>query len=1188
MPPDLLPCYRTDFEKQSPEWLFQFALLKEEGALPCPPPPWCGEKATEEVRAFENRQYRLWTDRENRRALAFLEQPKNQGKQYQVVSPPKPFPCRPRPEVESTTPWQGVGTTERPIINAEYISPLPQDVEQEVNPNRWMEELVYRDVARSVTEVWLDRQRQRRSINEAPTRGGLSTEDILRHAPPEWAAAVREARDAWKHSTLSAPYAANETDTDRPRVPDGIRNLLHGVAHLSRDNETHHPARILQDRMVEAYDCTVPSEVRPVKVKTPRQCQNLQLVQQNSTEMTILLLQKARLRRVMVRECSDIRSELAFQCGNFDHMTYLPARTRLGYSAEISAAQCRRYWSTKKLTVHEPGMNRWRTYDLETQATNNYMYQSVGSVTATDTGYYWEAQCVGGYHQADPSSPVEKARLSNVNSAVYGELTLQEHQAVVSPQGSVSLALSEIELTGRTEDGRPCSYSHGHCRVGSKMYTWEVSEPSAHDEGCDEYQRTRGDPVKGRMITTEDDQMGTTKTFVSSDGAMIRLVQKEPVEACGTKVWSTNYDLLYFTEWSVAAASRFPKPLHPSELSIATYSNLKDDFLYESITKYMGIELSKVLQKACEDELADRQMAYGRLAAEQAAAVSSSTAYLGKGRYVTASGEAWYQYSCRPILATALDKTECYDSLPVQLAPKDLYVYLRTRGMVETMDSYKIEELGKPDHPMRAALPEFFVSPITRMVGTKAAIRPCSPLFQPLYVNVKKQWIRATPGIEVTTAPQELFSNSTPYRVSPAPRYDMEGGGVYDVEKIRGHEMWMLNPQRGLALVNHLARKDAEGTLDRRHLGDVDPLTGFWPDLPWFPYTDILWTIWEAFEAWSRVCMLAFGAYVVYRLLRFLAGRCVRVVFGFRNPRQMQWRRAGLPRRARRAKANTKDWWHRQRREGYSLVPLGPDGTPLPEDTEEIPRDQMSYSQWKNIIRDMARDHWSWREFNRRTRPDTRYQEPVVEVRRIYPQPDQEDTSPDFKEPPPSTAGYPSAPSGFSSPGLSSSNPHWRAVPSTTTSAYANTVVFTTAQSGGPRRGTTEPRYEVPRQVVPVATVVPTGTTPVTRSLSDDELLRAQGLVTAGLPAGGAYLTQQGAAAAHSVLTEGWGPLLRSYYPSSPYIHSAVTDTAATTRAGPEGAPSQPPPPPPAPPAPPAPSTPASGAAPLATSQPGE
>ena len=1072
---------------------------------------------------------------------------------FVALNPPEPPACV--PHHGGRTHRRAEDPTDVAPSIYEEISPLPQDVVEERDPHKWMEEIVFKDVGRNVASVWTFRQKRiRRESSEPHSEGTVTTEDILRYAPPEWAKQVRASRDAWKDATQDAPLSVNETSRDQLRIPGSTKNLLHGIAHLSRDNETHYPALTVQDRMVEAYDCTVPSEVRPVKVKTPSQCQRIQPVEVSHVEMSILLLQKAHLQRVRVRECSDIRSELSFFCGNYDHMTYLPSRSRLGYARTISAGECNQYWRDRQITVHEPGLNRWRKYDLEIQATNSYMYQSVGSVTATDSGYYWDAQCVGGSHEAGPGSPVATARISSVNAAIYGELTLQEHKAVVSPQGTITLSLAEVELAGRTENGQPCRYDHGHCQVGSKTYVWEVEELGDRSRDCAEYQRTRKDPVAGRLITTDDDQLGVTRTFISNDGSMIRLIQKEPLDLCGSPGWATNYDLLYFVEWSRDTATRFSQNIHPSELSIATYSNLKDDFLYGAVTNYLKLELSRVLQKACEDELADRQMAYGRLAAEQAAAVASSTAYLGRGRYVTAAGEAWYQYTCRPILATALDRPDCYEALPVQLAPKDLYVYLRTRGLVDPMNSYEIEELGQAKHPLRSTLPDFFVSPITRMVGTRAAARPCSPLFQPLYTNVRNQWIRATPSIEVTTAPQELFANTTSHQISPAPRYDMEGGGVYDVDKIRAHEMWMMNPSRGLSLINHLARKDAEGTLDRRHLGSRDPLTDLWPSMPWFPYSDTLWTIWEVAEAWSRVCMLALGAYVFIRILRFAMSRCIRIAFGFSRPGQTRWRRAGLPRKARRVRAGARDWWYRQAREGYSPAPGDP------EDHDPVPPGLMTYGQWRKIIRGMAKDHRAWTTFNRRTKEAVVQEERHLgqdiqdaEERRLYPDPRGMDQPiirrSASREPRPSTASAPPPPAYPKVVFWGDQDAAEMGIP-----RYANADHPQPVALEDPR--SREPHYEVLAKPVTATVVTRQSTAP---HLTQAEILQAQGFApSAGFPRGGAYLSM-GEARVLTNSMEGWGaPMGVVIPPVAPLAEVPSEGDASTVTPGDQRSPPSP------------------------------
>jgi hypothetical protein len=70
------------------------------------------------------------------------------------------------------------------------------------------------------------------------------------------------------------------------------------------------------------------------------------------------------------------------------------------------------------------------------------------------------------------------------------------------------------------------------------------------------------------------------------------------------------------------------------------------------------------------------------------------TASLGGGRFVTASGEAWFTYSCKALVVMAREVNRCMTALPIILNTKQYTEYLAIRrgpenaitdaGLIET------------------------------------------------------------------------------------------------------------------------------------------------------------------------------------------------------------------------------------------------------------------------------------------------------------------------------------------------------------------------------------------------------------------------------------------------------------------------------------------------------------------------
>jgi hypothetical protein len=118
------------------------------------------------------------------------------------------------------------------------------------------------------------------------------------------------------------------------------------------------------------------------------------------------------------------------------------------------------------------------------------------------------------------------------------------------------------------------------------------------------------------------------------------------------------------------------------------------------------------------------------LAAEQRTQIDGQTASLGGCRFVTASGEAWFTYSCKALVVMAREVNKCMTALPITLSTKQYTEYLAIRRGPDNLitDARLIETLR------RNAL--LFVEPQTRVLTTIGTEIPCGGPFQPIYRNL--------------------------------------------------------------------------------------------------------------------------------------------------------------------------------------------------------------------------------------------------------------------------------------------------------------------------------------------------------------------------------------------------------------------------------------------------------------------
>jgi hypothetical protein len=190
-------------------------------------------------------------------------------------------------------------------------------------------------------------------------------------------------------------------------------------------------------------------------------------------------------------------------------------------------------------------------------------------------------------------------------------------------------------------------------------------------------------------------------------------------------VTGTNYPNLFLAKPQDNPS--LGRQLHPQDATIFRYINNQDDFLYHSSRGGKLEERAIIRAEFCHRSQQQRLTAYASLAAEQRTQIDGQTASLGGGRFVTASGEAWFTYSCRALVVMAREVNKCMTALPITLSTKQYTEYLAIRRGPKNLitDARLIETLRR-----NASL---FVEPQTRVLTTIGTEIPCGGPFQPIY-----------------------------------------------------------------------------------------------------------------------------------------------------------------------------------------------------------------------------------------------------------------------------------------------------------------------------------------------------------------------------------------------------------------------------------------------------------------------
>ena len=326
-------------------------------------------------------------------------------------------------------------------------------------------------------------------------------------------------------------------------------------------------------------------------------------------------------------------------------------------------------------------------------------------------------------------------------------------------------------------------------------------------------------------MTDEDGK----KVFVSVDGSLVRLILQEAVSVtgCDTLVQATNYPDFFVVP--LESPPRFIRTISAHAVSLVSYINNRDDFLFSHLNARLEEEFHHVLGADCRMRIQQQQLQFWL----QHRDPGLTTWILGNGTFATAAGEVLYHYQCAPVQVRAVNRDQrCYQALPV-----------------EVMDSGDSTYLG--GRPM-------FLEPLTHRLTTEGIVVPCSKQFVAKFRNLNGDWIQAAPELFRATTPFMLGAEALEKRLS-GPQIDPAHGGLYTEEDLRSMEAYRDLPRA----ITRISADFVSQAPYQVNLRDPEALWSLFPGAPRFD----IWAMTVSFiHDWGQVAAFFFGAYSLVNL----------------------------------------------------------------------------------------------------------------------------------------------------------------------------------------------------------------------------------------------------------------------------------------------------------------------------------
>ena len=534
-----------------------------------------------------------------------------------------------------------------------------------------------------------------------------------------------------------------------------------------------------KQNQLQGYDCSEPRGVLDRALNSDDlMCDTQHRHIAMEKNVTYQLLVRETNQRFKGWRCEIRDSRSVHYCGNYDHQT---AYERLNYRKlplHMDPMDCRLMVDRKE--YQDP---KGKKHTINKGGVTLVFYEEIGTTWATGTtpDSTSEIECQGGKWEIDGLHFTDMIVTHQLRITVVKE----EYHA------------EDGQVTALTDGTRiPCGPSAGACQTAEATYLWKVPK-----ETCE---MAVSKVVTGVVATDEEGE----QVFMSTDNSLVRLVFTQTESHCGRIIQATNYDNFYLAK--LPHPMPFSRKLEASSISLSTYVNNRDDFLFNHMADILDAELGNVLRHNCRQRMKDRRKHYFL----QHNIPGLVTYTLGNGTFATSAGEALYFYQCQPVLVRGVTAAHCYDALPVQL-------------MVKDDDTNTIDDVTD--------FPTLFLEPLTRRLTTSAAQIPCSSTFRSKYQLQNYRWISADPHLRETVDPAALAAPDT-MRIEIPRNIDWSKGGLYKQDELKKLETIIEMPRQREAMSWKILEPFHGGTLPGGplradqvfpHMASVDYYGGF-------------------------------------------------------------------------------------------------------------------------------------------------------------------------------------------------------------------------------------------------------------------------------------------------------------------------------------------------------------------------
>ena len=553
------------------------------------------------------------------------------------------------------------------------------------------------------------------------------------------------------------------------------------------------------DRRLEAYDCSSPIALEDRAMGDQNEvCTGQANVVKTAQNVSFQVLFKEKYHRLKGYRCELLDTRTVMYCGKYSHQT---AHHKYDYTSlpkPMSAEKCRR------IVEHNTfKMPNGRTKEVQVGEEYRAHWTEVGETyTGSDIIYPdKQVQCKGEDWKEDGEL------FKNMVVDHKFRITVTEEE--FTWDGTEMVALSDKTRI-------PCGLFEQDCQTAEATYTWE--NPVGH---C-----PLAVSKRATGLVTEEER--GQKVFMSTDGSLIRLIMKHQVGYCERRVWQTNYPDIYLA--SEGSSMPFTRAIDPQEISIPTYTNNRDDFLYNHLIKQINEELGNVLKHDCEQrreaQRKDFYLAHKHPGIE--------TYAFGNGTFATAAGEVLYYHRCRKETVTAVELSECYDALPVALPPESPL-------------------------PSKFNDTQWFLEPLTHRLTRYASVVPCTKHFAPKYELDNGKWIQADPVLHMAENPKPMAqADFVLQHITPDADFS-KGGGLYDEEDMKAWEAFTMIGRIRDAVVSSLGKE----VTDNYKRGTSDE--HFQTPSEWFK--DKLKGLWGILQGYGNLSAAAITIVFIWRCL---------------------------------------------------------------------------------------------------------------------------------------------------------------------------------------------------------------------------------------------------------------------------------------------------------------------------------